>query len=45
MHDARTMRNQGSEVEEDGQGEIDDWIAPNNQTGDGKTNLNAKFGY
>lgn len=44
-NDPKVMRNQTSEVEQEADGEIDNWAPPVNQTGDGKTDLNAKFGY
>ena len=39
----RHMHN--NEDNERKEGEVDDWIPPTDQLGDGKTSLNAKFGY
>ena len=40
---AENARNLDEELEKNG--ELEDWVPPENQTGDGMTNLNAKFGY
>ena len=37
---ARNMKRPGEK-----EGEVDDWIPPTGQSGDGKTSLNDKFGY
>ena len=39
----RHMHN--NEDNERKEGEVDDWVPPQDQRGDGKTSLNAKFGY
>ncbi len=39
-------RNLDNDIEDERrEGEVDDWIPPEDQAGDGKTKLNDKFGY
>lgn len=37
---------QGADMQEiERDGEVDEWVPPSNQKGDGRTDLNSKFGY
>ena len=39
-------RNLNNDIEDEmREGEVDDWIPPTDQRGDGKTSLNDKYGY
>ena len=39
-------RNEVNELEDERrEGEVDDWVPPVEQNGDGKTKLNEKYGY
>ena len=41
----QSSRNMDCTDELEREGEVDEWVPPSNQKGDGRTNLNEKYGY